>query len=186
MTISRHTKSLNVTVFCGSSEIVAQKYIEVAANLGEIIARKGFRLIYGGGYSGMMGAVAKSCLVNGGKVVSVIPKFLDSEKEPQDRGLTKITCTSMFERKSKLIEIGDLFIALPGGIGTIDEIFEVLALKQLEQSNKKVGILNSNSYYDLMILFLQKLKEENFLYKDLQMLFEVGETANELLAKLVK
>ena len=92
----------------------------------------------------------------------------------------------MFERKSKLIEIGDLFIALPGGIGTIDEIFEVLALKQLEQSNKKVGILNSNSYYDLMILFLQKLKEENFLYKDLQMLFEVGETANELLAKLVK
>ncbi len=152
-----------LAVFCGSSNGASETYKEGAIQLGKELARRGITLVYGGSSIGIMGIVADTVLEFGGKVIGVIPKMLE-EKEISHPNLTElIVVHSMHERKAKMVELSDGFIALPGGMGTLEEFFEVLTWAQLGLHQKPCGILNINHYYDLLISFLDHINEQQFL-----------------------
>ncbi len=156
-----------VTVFCGSKSGNHAQFEAAAAELGKILAERGFDLIYGGGAKGMMGAVANSALASGGNVTGIIPQIL-IEWERQHQSLTHVIITKdMHERKKMLYEKGLAGIVLPGGFGTLDEMFEMLTWNQLSIHNKRIYILNTAGFYDHLILHLEHLIEKNFLYEPL-------------------
>jgi uncharacterized protein (TIGR00730 family) len=153
----------SIIVFCGSSEGYDESYREAAYRLGETLARRDIRLVYGGAKTGLMGAIADGALENGGKVVGVIPDFLKS-KEVMHEGLTElITVSSMHERKMKMHELGDGVIALPGGWGTMEELFEMLTWGQLGLHSKPIGLLSVNGYYDALKALCANMVQEGFL-----------------------
>ena len=146
----------NICVFCGSNRGNNPEYIKAAHLLGETIARKDLTLIYGGGNVGMMGALADSVLQSGGKVTGVITQKL-VQLELAHLNLTElIVVETMHERKSIMSELAGAFIALPGGFGTLEEIFEVLTWGQLGIHRKPCGLLNINHYFDELIHFLDE------------------------------
>ncbi|GJM27472.1 MAG: cytokinin riboside 5'-monophosphate phosphoribohydrolase [Cyclobacteriaceae bacterium] len=151
----------SVCVFCGSSAGISPEYIVAGRALGETLAQKGIRLIYGGAAVGIMGAVANGVLESGGQVIGIIPGFL-SKKEIRHEGLTElITVDSMHQRKQKMAELSEGFIALPGGFGTLEELSEILTWAQLGLVRYPVGILNVNGYYDhLLALFDHMVSQE--------------------------
>ncbi len=152
-----------LAVFCGSSNGASETYKEGAIQLGKELARQGITLVYGGSSLGIMGTVADTVLESGGQVIGVIPKML-VEKEISHPHLTElIVVDSMHERKAKMVDLADGFIALPGGMGTLEEFFEVLTWAQLGLHQKPCGILNSSHYYDLLISFLDHINEQQFL-----------------------
>ena len=152
-----------LAVFCGSSNGASETYKEGAIQLGKELARQGITLVYGGSSLGIMGTVADTVLESGGQVIGVIPKML-VEKEISHPHLTElIVVDSMHERKAKMVDLADGFIALPGGMGTLEEFFEVLTWAQLGLHQKPCGILNINHYYDLLISFLDHINEQQFL-----------------------
>ncbi len=152
-----------ICVFCGSRPGVRQEYVKAAHALGEILARSGIELIYGGGNVGIMGEIANSVLNNGGRATGVIPKTL-VDKELAHRNLTALrVVTTMHERKALMSELSDAFIALPGGIGTLEEFFEVLTWAQLGFQKKPCALLNTAGYYDHLISFIDKMVEDRFL-----------------------
>ena len=157
----------SVCVFCGSSAGSNPEYIVAGRSLGEKLASEQIRLIYGGAAVGVMGAVANGVLECGGEVIGVIPGFL-SKKEIRHEGLTElITVDSMHQRKQKMAELSDGFIALPGGFGTLEELCEILTWAQLGLVTGPVGILNVNNYFNHLLAFFnhmvsqELLKEEN-------------------------
>lgn len=153
----------SVGVFCGSSHGHDPAFIEAARELGALIARRGLRLVYGGGKVGLMGELADAALAAGGVVVGVIPQML-LDREVGHEGLTELeVVASMSQRKERMAELGDVFIALPGGIGTLDELFEVWTLSQLEQHNKPCALLNINGFFDPLVAFLDRAVEAGFL-----------------------
>lgn len=153
-----------VTVFCGSKSGKDLAYEAHANELGKLLAQAGITLVYGGGNKGIMGSVANACLAAGGKVIGIIPKLL-LEWEAQHEGLTELIVTeSMHARKLLLYEKCDLAIVLPGGMGTLDELFEMLTWNNLRIHNKKVIILNVNGYYDALIQLLDKMDAQGFMY----------------------
>lgn len=153
----------SICVFCGSSSGANPSYLEAARNLGKVIAEKNIRLVYGGGNVGIMGEIANSVLKNGGKVSGVIPKSL-FDKELAHKGLTElIVVDTMHERKAKMSELSDGFIALPGGIGTIEEFFEVMTWAQLGFQVKPCGLMNVTGYYDALVNFMDHMTYEKFL-----------------------
>ena len=157
-----HFKS--ITVFCGSKSGNQQAYTLEAAALGKWMANHNIELVYGGGNKGIMGALANACLANGGKVLGIIPKLL-LEWEAQHDGLTELIITEdMHDRKKLLYEKGDAAMVLPGGIGTLDELFEMLTWNNLKIHNKKVFILNVNGFYNALIQLLDTMDKEAFLY----------------------
>ena len=157
-----HFKSL--TVFCGSKLGNNQAYCIEAAALGKWLAMNNIELVYGGGNKGIMGSVANACLENGGKVLGIIPKLL-LEWEAQHDGLTELIITEdMHDRKKLLYEKGDAAMVLPGGIGTLDELFEMLTWNNLKIHNKKVFILNVDGFYNALIQLLDTMDKEAFLY----------------------
>jgi hypothetical protein len=138
-------------------------YAKAAYELGSLLAVNKIRLIYGGAKVGLMGTVADGVLQNGGEVTGVLPTFL-SGKEIAHAGLTElILVESMHERKMKMSELADGFIALPGGMGTMEELCEILTWSQLGLHRKPAGVLNVNGYYDFLLLLFQKMVEEGFL-----------------------
>lgn len=158
-----HFKSL--TVFCGSKLGNNQSYCEEAAGLGKWLAMNKIELVYGGGNKGIMGVLANACLENGGKVLGIIPKLL-LEWEAQHDGLTELIITEdMHDRKKLLYEKGDAAMVLPGGIGTLDELFEMLTWNNLKIHNKKVFILNVDGFYNALIQLLDSMDKEGFLYE---------------------
>jgi uncharacterized protein (TIGR00730 family) len=153
----------SLAVFCGSSSGVASIYQETAREVGTLLGRRAIRLIYGGGQVGLMGAVADACLKAGGSVIGVIPKAL-ADKEVAHRGLTELRIVgSMHERKAVMAELSDAFLALPGGYGTWDELFEALTWSQLGIQDKACGLLNVNGYYDSMIAMADRAAAEGFI-----------------------
>lgn len=153
----------NVTVFCGSSDGNSSVYTEEAFALGNYLADQKIGLIYGGAKVGLMGKVAQGVLENGGKVIGVLPKFLQT-KEVAHNDLTElILVDTMHERKMKMHELSDGAIALPGGFGTFEELFELLTWGQLGLHNKPVGILNIGNFYDNLILMIKNMVREGFL-----------------------
>ena len=155
----------HICVFCGSRNGADPLYMEMAYTLGEEIAKRWHTLIYGGGSRGLMGAVARGAIEQWWHVIGVVPRFLE-EKEREGRSFIEsevIYIDSMDERKTILYGRGDAVITLPGGVGTMDEFFEVLTLRQLEQHEKPLGILNVHNYYTPLIEYMHKMVESGFL-----------------------
>ncbi len=155
-----------ICVFAGSSPGRQPQYVEAAQRLGEELCARGYDLVYGGGRVGLMGAVADSVLGNGGQVIGIIPEAL-AEKEVAHEGLTDLrVVTSMHERKALMAELSTAFIALPGGLGTLEELFEVLTWVQLGIHTKPCGLVNVGGYFNGLLEFISHAVEERFLKSD--------------------
>jgi uncharacterized protein (TIGR00730 family) len=153
----------SVCVFCGSAPGSHPGYVELARQFGSLLAERGLRLIYGGGRVGLMGAVADGVLAGGGEVVGVIPQLL-IDKEVGHLGLTRLqVVATMAERKQAMGDLADAFVTLPGGIGTMDELFEAWTWTQLGLQTKPSGLLNYRGYYDELLAFLDRTVTEGFL-----------------------
>ncbi len=156
----------SLAVFCGSKKGVNPLYIEHAAQLGKLMAENNIRLIYGGGSAGIMGSIADSVMQHGGKVTGIIPKIL-LEWEVQHLGISElIVSDDMHERKRKLYSMCDAAIILPGGFGTLDELFEIITWNQLIIHDKEIFILNSGGFYNHLIKHIRLMKQEQFLYEE--------------------
>ncbi len=153
----------SVCVFCGSSMGKQAIYKNAAYDLGKKIARENFSLIYGGGRVGLMGILANAVLEHGGQVIGVIPEFLYNHELGHDGVSELIIVDSMHERKKKMADLADGFIAMPGGIGTLEELFEIFTWAQLALIKKPVAIFNVNHFYDNIMELLHKMSEEGFV-----------------------
>jgi uncharacterized protein (TIGR00730 family) len=156
----------SVVVFCGSQNGNSPVFAEHARELGRLIALARLQLIYGGGKRGLMGVLADAVLAHGGRVVGIIPELLTS-REHQHEKLTELSVVpDMHSRKKILYERGDVAIILPGGFGTLDELFEMLTWNQLKLHDKKIFILNSGGFYTHLFEHLRTTQEQGFLYED--------------------
>ncbi len=156
----------SVCVYAGSSNRVARKYLEVAAQVGRFLAEKGCRIVYGGGSTGLMGALADAALEAGAEVIGVLPDHFYTP-ELAHTGLTRLEVVpDMHTRKRRMAELADAFIALPGGYGTWEELFEMLTWAQIGLHQKPVGVLNAFGFYDLLLQFVAQAREQHFLYRD--------------------
>ena len=153
----------SVCVFCGGNSGANPRFAEAAARVGEVIAEAGLCLVYGGSSVGLMGIAANAALARGGKVLGVIPESLAS-KEIAHLGLTELrVVSSMHERKALMVERSDAFVALPGGFGTLDELFEILTWGQLGLHRKPIALLNIDGYYNSLLDFLDRAVADQLL-----------------------
>lgn len=175
---------MNITslaVFCGSKSGVNNIYIEHAIKIGQLLAQNNIRLIYGGGSNGIMGAIANSVMNNGGKVSGIIPRLL-TDKEHQHNNITELTVVDdMHIRKRKLYDLCDAALILPGGFGTMDELFEILTWNQLFIHNKLIFLLNSGGYYNYLLQHLHQMEAEGFLYEKTEESLRLLHTPEEIL-----
>jgi len=173
-----------ITVFCGSSFGTDKDFKLQAYELGRKLTLANIELVYGGANVGLMGAVANGTLENSGVVIGVLPNFLKS-KEIAHNGLTElILVDSMHERKTKMNDLCDGVIALPGGFGTLEELFEMLTWAQLGLHKKPIGILNVNGFYDELIIFLNKMVDNGLLKETNRKMILVSEDIDDLLVKM--
>ncbi|KRD12648.1 LOG family protein YvdD [Flavobacterium sp. Root901] len=173
-----------ITVFCGSSFGSEEIYKEQAELLGKTLAKQNIGLVYGGANVGLMGAVADGALSENGTVIGVLPNFLRS-KEIAHKGLTElILVESMHERKTKMSDLCDGVIALPGGFGTLEELFEMLTWAQLGLHKKPIGILNINGFYDALIELLKVMVEKGLLKDANKEMLLVSNNIEDLLEKM--
>jgi uncharacterized protein (TIGR00730 family) len=174
----------SITVFCASSFGTEKIYEEQAVALGKTLAQQNIQLIYGGANVGLMGAVADGALNAGGTVIGVLPDFLRS-KEIAHKGLTElILVESMHERKTKMNDLCDGVIALPGGFGTLEELFEMLTWAQLGLHKKPIAILNVNGYYDALLELLKTMTEKGLLKEANQKMLLVSPDIDDLLNQM--
>lgn len=156
----------SLCVFCGSSPDVDDVYFTAAREVGRVIASQGRRLVYGGGRIGLMGALADAATAAGGEVIGVIPRSL-LDKEVGHQGLSRLhVVASMHDRKALMAELSDGFIALPGGIGTLEEFFEIWTWAQLGLHHKPFGLLNVAGFFDPLLAFLDELADRRFLRRE--------------------
>lgn len=175
-----------VTVFCGSNVGARPEYVHAARGLGRLLAHRNIGLVYGGSGIGTMRELASSALEAGGEVVGVIPRLL-VEREIAYSDLTDLRVVdSMHERKALMADLGDAFIAMPGGLGTLDEFFEIVSWAQLGVHQKPCGLLNVCGYYDRLIGFLDHAVEQEFIKPEYRGMIEVDETAEGLLRRLAR
>ena len=173
-----------VAVYCGSSDEVPAVYLEAARHMGKVIAGRGLQLIFGGGATGLMGAVADAVLEEGGEVIGVMPSHFNKEGIAHSR-LTRLEVVDgMHPRKARMAELADAFVAMPGGFGTMEEFFEALTWAQLQLHNKPVGLLNVNGYYDYLLKFLEHANKEGFTFWEHQKLYTYADDAEKLLDTL--
>jgi uncharacterized protein (TIGR00730 family) len=174
----------SVTVFCGSSSGTDPIYQSQAAMVGATLAQQNICIIYGGAKVGLMGSIAGAALSEGGKVVGVIPRFLRS-KEIAHEGLTElIMVESMHERKTKMHELCDGIIALPGGFGTLEELFEILTWAQLGLHKKPIGLLDVNGFYGHLKKLLLTMVDEGFLKEINYNMLLISDDINDLLSQM--
>ncbi len=178
--------TFSLCVYCGSRPGAHPDFAETARSVGEWIGSRGGQLVYGGGRNGLMGIVAEAALAAGGRVVGIIPKAL-VEKEWAHRGCTELhVVDTMHERKRMMAERADAFLALPGGIGTFEEFFEVWTWRQLGYHDKPVGLLNVGGYYDGLETFLRTGVEQQFMNAWQMDLIRIGRDPAKLLPELVQ
>jgi uncharacterized protein (TIGR00730 family) len=171
----------SICVYCGSADRVDPRYLEAAVEMGVAIARRGLSLWYGAGSTGLMGAVANGALRAGGQVVGVIPKIFHTPKLAHF-GLSRLeVVASMHERKQRLADQADAFIALPGGYGTFEELFEILTWSQIGLHQKPVGILNALGYYDGLLSVVENARQQGFIYDEHRALLTSSAYPEELL-----
>lgn len=154
---------MNITVYSASSGQVPEKYVEAARELGRLIARGNHTLVNGAGRTGLMGAVTDACLAEGGRAVGIIPQFM-VEQHWQHEGMTELIVTpDMHRRKERMAEMSDACIALPGGVGTLEELLEVITWKQLGLYVQPIVIQNTDGYYDPLLQLLRRAVDERFM-----------------------
>lgn len=173
-----------ISVFCGSSSGAEEIFTEKATVLGKAIARKGYGVVYGGAHVGLMGAVANGALSEKGEVIGVLPRFLQ-KKELEHKSLSKIYIVdTMHERKAMMNELCDAVIALPGGYGTMEELFEMLTWGQLALHKKPIALLNVEGFYDPLVALSEKMIEKGFLKEEYRGLLIVDDDIEKLLLKM--
>lgn len=178
------TPLTKLCVFCGSSDGNDPLVTEAAVNLGRLLAEKEITLVYGAAKIGVMGTIAQTMLDAKGKVIGIIPDFL-KKKEVVHLGLTElITTQNMHERKLKMQEISDGFMVLPGGFGTLEEMFEIITWLQLGLHSKPVGLLNVNGFYDHLLKLLETMVRNGFLKMENYELLLVDSSLKQLLLKM--
>ena len=176
--------SLSLCVYCGSRTGNDPAHLAAAREVGRQIGLRGWQLVYGGGSTGLMGAVADAALQHGARVVGVIPERL-IQRELGHGGVSDLQVVdSMHERKHQMAMQSDAFIALPGGIGTMEEIFEVWTWRQLGYHRKALGLLNVAGYYDELLRFIDRSRDDGFLWPDVQELLRVDTDIPRLLDQL--
>ncbi|MGB5364142.1 MAG: TIGR00730 family Rossman fold protein [Aureibaculum sp.] len=173
-----------IAVFCGSSIGFNPIYAKSAKKLGIYMAKNNMGLVFGGGKIGMMGVIADAVLENNGEVIGVIPNLLRHEEVAHTKITQMIVTKKMSKRKVKISKLVDGYIALAGGFGTLDEIFEALTLGQLGIEKKPVGILNTNGFYDNILGQLDLMVKEGFLKADNRQMFLSGSSVEELISKM--
>ncbi|MGI6106850.1 MAG: TIGR00730 family Rossman fold protein [Lachnospiraceae bacterium] len=157
---------MRIVVYCGSNPSIKPDYFQEARRVGEWIAANGYELVYGGGKAGLMGAVADAVIDGGGVVTGVIPRFM-VDKQLLRPGLTNVFVTpDMATRRLKMIELGDFFLALPGGVGTLEEISEMMSRTRLGLSREPVALLNTTGFYNPLKEMIRKMTDEGFLWPE--------------------
>jgi uncharacterized protein (TIGR00730 family) len=174
-----------VAVFCGSNCGADPSFTAAAQDFGRLLCAQGHALVYGGGDVGLMGVIADTMMAAGGQVLGVIPRLL-VEREVAHRGITElILVESMHDRKRRMYELADVMIAMPGGIGTFEEIFEALTWNQLGIHKKPCGLLNIGGYYDPLVAQLEHAVRQGFVRQSLDSMLAVASDAELLLARLL-
>ena len=174
----------SICVFCGSADHLNPEYTLSAAKMGNLLAEERITLVFGGGKTGLMGAVAQGCMESGGQVVGVITPDLDTPVLAFKGGFEKVVMPDLESRKARMRELADAFIVLPGGYGTLDEFFSTLTLAQLGLHAKPIGLLNTRNYFDPLIATLQHALVEEFIYPEHLDLVVVEDEPVDLLAAL--
>ncbi|MBK9991461.1 MAG: TIGR00730 family Rossman fold protein [Verrucomicrobia bacterium] len=173
-------------VYCASSDRLDPKYTEAATAIGCEMVRRGWSLVYGGGKVGLMGAVAKAVKTSGGRVIGVIPEFMKAKELAYDEADEMHSVVTMRERKLMMETHADAFVALPGGWGTLEEIMEILTLRQLDVLRKPVVIFNQDGFYDELLKFFDRMIAEHFNKPSNLQLFTVAKTVNEIFDQIEK
>jgi uncharacterized protein (TIGR00730 family) len=176
---------MNICVFCGSATGINPVYAEAAKELGQSMASSSIRLIYGGGNIGLMGIVADAVMNNGGEVTGVIPDFL-LRREVGHRGITTLEVVdSMHQRKKRMADLSDAFIAIPGGWGTLDELAEILTWRQLGLINHPIGLLNLNNFFTPLLQQMVTMVGEGFLREENLDFLKIGNSPKEVLSQII-
>lgn len=176
----------SIAVFCGSSEGASSIYKESAAHLGRELAERQLTLIYGGAKVGLMGAVADAVLAHGGKAIGVLPYFLQSREIAHQRLTELILVDSMHERKAKMADLADGFVALPGGPGTLEEYFEIFTWGQLGLHQKPCGLLNVNGYFDPLLAMFDQMERERFMQPKYRSMVIADDTPEGILEQFAR
>lgn len=172
---------MTICVYCGSGPGFDPSFTQIAGEFGKLLAEKDHDLVYGGASIGVMGALANSVMDHGGSVTGVIPRDL-FHKEVANTGITKlITVDDMHQRKSTMAVLSDAFVALPGGFGTMEELFEIITWNQIGIHNKPVTIFNYKGFYDPLIQMIKKAEELGFIRNIENANLRIAETVNEIL-----
>ena len=171
-------------VYCGSSPGTDPAFAETARAFGKILAENGIRLVYGGGSTGLMGALADAVLKNGGDVTGIIPEFLTNREKPRRLAQELIVTRDMHERKRKMFERADGFVALPGGIGTLEELVEQLTWAQLGRHKKPILLANIKGYWDPLLTLIDHMRAQEFLPAMPRVDCLVADKAEDILPKL--
>jgi uncharacterized protein (TIGR00730 family) len=169
-----------ICIFSGSSDKIPRFYYDAAIEMGRTLATRGVRLVYGAGCTGLMGAVADGALAAGGEVIGVIPAFFNTPQLVHKNLTTLEVVETMHQRKARMAELADGFIALPGGFGTLDELFEIITWAQIGLHQKPIGLLNTRGYYDPLVALVDHAREHGFIYTEHRQLFSYAREPEEL------
>lgn len=174
----------SICIYCGSADGLAESYLQAAYQTGQVIAQAGIRLVFGAGKTGIMGALANGALEAGGEVIGVVPQNLNTPALIH-ANLTRLEVTAdIHDRKARMSHLADAFIALPGGYGTLDELFETLTWLQIGIHRKPIGLLNTNRYYDPLLALIDHAAHEGFIFPEHTRLFVHDHEPAALLNKL--
>ncbi|HEY53234.1 MAG TPA: TIGR00730 family Rossman fold protein [Caldilineae bacterium] len=173
-----------ICVFCGSNPGVNGSYVEAARHLGRLLAREDISLVFGGGMTGLMGALADAVLTGGGRAIGVIPDSMNVPRVVHEGVSELVVVDTMHTRKATMAQLSDAFIALPGGLGTFEELFETLTWSQLGYQPKPIGILNVDDYYDPLVQLIDHAVAHGFVTPKHRGIFTVDEDPTALLSKL--
>ncbi|MCC6515193.1 MAG: TIGR00730 family Rossman fold protein [Chitinophagales bacterium] len=175
---------IKITVYCGANAGNEIVFEEQAFLLGKTLAQQQIGLVFGGGKVGLMGIVANGAIQHGGEVIGVIPHFLCTKEIAHDGVTEMISVDTMHQRKTILYELSDAMIALPGGFGTMEELFEMLTWAQLGLHHKPIALLNTNGFYDALLAFIQTMVDTQFLKKEYQQMLLHSDNIDDLLEKI--
>ncbi len=179
-----NTTLKTITVFCGSADNLSEDYLQGAHCLGGLLAQRGCRLVFGGGKTGMMGAVADGALAQGGEVIGVINDGLNTPALAHANLTRMEVLPDLQSRKARMIALADALIALPGGFGTFDEVFEALTWSQIGLHQKALGLLNLNGYFDPFVSLVAHAVREHFVYPEHESLFCIAADPDLLLQQV--
>lgn len=183
---SSSTNYFGAVVYSASSASIDKVYVDAAVRLGELLAKNNITCINGGGNLGLMGAVIDSVLLHGGKVTGVIPQFMVDSGWCHTNLTQQIITNSMHERKQKMADLSNAAIALPGGVGTLEELLEIITWKQLGLYTHPIIILNTNNYYTALLKMFDNMIEQNFLHKRYKDMWKVVTTPEEAIDEISK